>query len=574
MKKIIFLLTAIMTAFVCVSSVFAAPIDAEVNNLSVTAQSDTVTVSGSVTPARECKLSYMIVYPGKTQTDVTAENFSETVAAVGEITADAEGSFSTSFLIKDNTPSDTAVDIDTYYPRTYKAYLTLDGFAVYKSVDFQFTGSAYVSQIIKKINGAKTAGDTALMQTLIDNYYEKLYIGNTVYEQKIKTDAEKNTEFIRLFTAMPQISETDFTELEAQFTDAAVTTLVNKAVADEEIAEIISTYATELKLEGTSEYMTYTTIIGDSLKKEVRAYAIGKTFASAQEFADGFKKFTVLRSINGVLGWDNIRQTIEANYAVIGINLGTILSTDSKSEIYGRMVNQNYADYPAVVKGFNTAVTESRKKPTPGSNTPGGGGGGSTGGNMGNSVPAGRVNDNTQEDKYFNDLGGFDWAEKAINNLAEKNIINGRGDNKFEPSSPVSREEFVKMIVLASGKYDESAEADFTDVNKNAWYYRYVASAFKNSIVSGMENGQFGVGQNITREDMAVIIARLMGYNAASEYNAGTFTDDSEISDYAKTAVAFASKMGIIEGADGKFNPKESLTRTEAAVVLSRFMSY
>lgn len=249
------------------------------------------------------------------------------------------------------------------------------------------------------------------------------------------------------------------------------------------------------------------------------------------------------------------------------------MSTDSKSDIYGRMINQNYADYPAVVKGFNAAIIASR-------GNKGGGGGSSTSGGSSSSgsssgVPAGRVNDtNTEENERFNDLSGFAWAKTAINRLAEKNIINGRDDNKFEPASAVLREEFVKMIVLAAGKYDESAQADFADVAKDAWHYSYVASAYKNNIVSGMDNGSFGIGQNITREDMAVIMARLMGYNASSDKYTADFTDAVDISDYAVTAVAYVSKMGLVEGTDGKFNPKESLTRAEAAVVLNRFLSY
>ena len=85
----------------------------------------------------------------------------------------------------------------------------------------------------------------------------------------------------------------------------------------------------------------------------------------------------------------------------------------------------------------------------------------------------------------------------------------------------------------------------------------------------------FGGNQSISREDMAVILAR-MANNAGIDINIAesTFSDANEISDYARKAVAALNGAGIINGVgDGKFDPKGITTRAQAAVVFDRFLN-
>ena len=64
------------------------------------------------------------------------------------------------------------------------------------------------------------------------------------------------------------------------------------------------------------------------------------------------------------------------------------------------------------------------------------------------------------------------------------------------------------MLVLALDLYDQSATCAFTDVQPQAWYASYVASAVQNGVIQGYDDGSFGVGKPITREEMAVIACR------------------------------------------------------------------
>lgn len=572
MKKLVSLYAAITVAAMCLMhTVFAAPLNAGAE-FTASASADTVTLKGAVTPSETHRIAYIALYPGKTADMTDANNFADAVAAAGEFETESDGSFDISFKVKDNTGG--ALDIKNY-PLKYSVSLSVDGYAFTKTEEFDFYGSEYTLEIIKLINAAKDAGDTAGMKSIIEKYYGALGIGNKIFEEKIKDSEPMFESFIKLFTAL---AKTDIGGIDGQFTDASVMSLVNAAETDGEISGLIGTYARELKLDGTTEYKTYTDIISDGLRKDIRTYILNHgDFTSVQDFADDVKQYTVMRAINGVIGWDNVRKAIEENAEILKVDLTLIKSTDDKADIYGRLIGRDFADYSAVRSAFMQAVTDSRNANphTPGKGTGGGGGstGGSGNGGGGNNFPAGLIVGNDSESKYFSDLDNYKWAETEINALAEKNIINGKSAGIFEPGSDVLREEFVKMIVLAADKYDGKASVDFDDISRDDWSYSYVASAVKSGIIAGIGDNMFGAGRKITREDMAVIIARLLN-GGTGESTESSFADSDMIADYAKPAVSWAERTGLLKGDEGRFNPKAALSRAEAAVVLYRCMSF
>ncbi len=173
-------------------------------------------------------------------------------------------------------------------------------------------------------------------------------------------------------------------------------------------------------------------------------------------------------------------------------------------------------------------------------------------------------------DFKFNDIESVDWAAESINSLLDKGIISKSEDGKFNPNNEVTREEFVKMMVVAMGVYDEHAASNLKDVDKNEWYAAYVASAEKAGLISGNDDGTFGVGDEISREDMSVIIYRAMAKLGLIEAaSGGDFADDSEISDYAKEAVYALKSLGILNGVgNNKFAPQGTATRAMAAKVI------
>ncbi len=174
----------------------------------------------------------------------------------------------------------------------------------------------------------------------------------------------------------------------------------------------------------------------------------------------------------------------------------------------------------------------------------------------------------------FTDLAGNEWAIEAINTLFEKGIISDNAEKKFRPNDNVTREEFVKMIIEALGLVHETYETDLKDVQPGAWYYPYVATAVEKGIVLGDENGYFHVGENISRQDMAVIIIRVLTkLEHPYETKSTKFADDADISDYARDAMYAAKNLAIINGVgDNMCAPKGTATRAMAAKVIYEMM--
>ena len=167
----------------------------------------------------------------------------------------------------------------------------------------------------------------------------------------------------------------------------------------------------------------------------------------------------------------------------------------------------------------------------------------------------------------FKDVDSVLWAKDAIADLYSKGIINGKSDSTFAPDDHILREEFVKMAVSFLGLEVTNANTAFSDVDSGAWYAPYISAAVKAGIINGYSESIFGVGNYITRQDVAVILSRIAKLQGSSEI---AFADEADISDYAKEAVQVLSANGIINGSDGAFMPKNNCTRAETAVMIHR----
>ena len=236
------------------------------------------------------------------------------------------------------------------------------------------------------------------------------------------------------------------------------------------------------------------------------------------------------------------------------------------------------ADNTSDIKNKIKKIIKDLEKHTSDVSSSGGGGGGGGGRNSGGgSVTGGAVVSNNllekTEDSYngrFADMSDSHWAKVAVESLASMNIINGYSDGTFGPDKTVTREEFVKMIVSAFSVTAKESELSFDDVPADFWASQYIYIAEANGIISGIGNGRFGVGQPITRQDMAVIMSRVADFKGIPVAGTGAeFTDSQAIADYAVVAVSRLAGAGIVNGTgNGSFNPAGSLTRAEAAKVI------
>ena len=167
------------------------------------------------------------------------------------------------------------------------------------------------------------------------------------------------------------------------------------------------------------------------------------------------------------------------------------------------------------------------------------------------------------ENTGFIDMTNHQWAVTAVNYLRDNGIISGKTSTQFAPADNVTRAEFAKILVNAIGIDVSGYESEFEDVKASDWYAPFVSAAAKSGIILGAD-GRFMPNQNITRQDMAVMIKRALNLDD-SEYKE-VFNDSAYISDYAQKAIFAVYKKGIMQGSgNGQFNPLSNATRAEAA---------
>ena len=176
--------------------------------------------------------------------------------------------------------------------------------------------------------------------------------------------------------------------------------------------------------------------------------------------------------------------------------------------------------------------------------------------------------------KEFADVEGITWAEKQIEVLAGKGFINGKSEGVFDPNAAITRAEFAALLTRLLALSGEVSSMPFTDVPSDAWYAEDVAAAFANGVVTGNSATTFDPNGNITRQEMAVMIGRVLseqGYVAADTTELTAFTDSNAVAAWAKSGVAMAAREEIVNGnPDGSFAPAANASRAEAAVMLYR----
>lgn len=168
----------------------------------------------------------------------------------------------------------------------------------------------------------------------------------------------------------------------------------------------------------------------------------------------------------------------------------------------------------------------------------------------------------------FADIDSSFWCYDAIYTLASRFILNGYLDNTFKPNENITRAEFAKIIVSATETLDVDAQAQFSDVTKEDWYYHYVASAVKNGYIKGYPDNSFRANEPINRADLCTVVYRCVK-DKLKVPEVVPFSDDSIIAPYAREGVYALKGNGIIDGVgDGSFAPLKPATRAQTAKII------
>lgn len=326
-------------------------------------------------------------------------------------------------------------------------------------------------------------------------------------------------------------------------------------------------------------------ILDDTFAEEVSAEAIREfmfpedvTSIAAEDVSVQFDLATLLAIANSA-GYVILSEATEyyVDKGIINVNAKSLKSIEKENlqyTLFKQLREANVATVEEFEETIKDLMSELLDEGSSSSSSSGSGGGKVNGGGYGGSSIGSttRPSAKPSEDKpvtpvTFTDMGTATWAMDSVSYLASHGVINGKGNNLFVPNDTVTREEFVKMIILAFNSSMSNAGCAFEDVDTNRWSYPYIVTASDLGLVTGVNETTFNPTGGISREDLAVILNRAYKLTGKTAGKASvSFSDAGSIAGYAKDAVATLVGLGVMNGVgDGKFAPKAVVTRAQAA---------
>lgn len=168
------------------------------------------------------------------------------------------------------------------------------------------------------------------------------------------------------------------------------------------------------------------------------------------------------------------------------------------------------------------------------------------------------------------------WAYDAISYVQAQGLMNGNEYGEFTPNFPMTRGMFVTVLGRLSGVEAGETASGFGDIPADHYAAPYAAWAKATGVMVGVGEGTFGVDSPLTRQEMAVALARyaqLRGAQAGS-FDLSAYRDADAIASWAQEGVAACSSLGLLNGADGAFDPAGTTTRAMGAVILQRLCQF
>ena len=178
-------------------------------------------------------------------------------------------------------------------------------------------------------------------------------------------------------------------------------------------------------------------------------------------------------------------------------------------------------------------------------------------------------NNNTPDNKpsYPTDIDGH-WAKSNIEYVYDHSLMNGYPEGIFAPENSITRAEFATVMSKFMELGEDSAAADkFSDVDGH-WAKGYIGALYSREIVNGVSDIEFAPDANITRQEIATILARAF---KLTEKSADVFADNDSIAEWASDFVYITKAAGYMQGDENNnFNPIANATRAEVATIIYR----
>ncbi len=542
---------------------------------------DTMHIYGYLTDRAENEVLLRVM-----RVDDEAELDTKTIYIEQKSTED-NGYYEFEVTLEDVAPDPLPTTLDGFEPTKYVYSVgVMNGTLDYDSAEIEFYGENYQNLAMKLINDAKSdlkAGSTSeldaaeAIKNVLDEAYSRLYLGAQGYEDYLEnaTDIESVMKYV---ANQPKVEA--LSDLKNQLNEAAMVTMLKDKKNDADgVKQMIENeeYRKALGINDTTALITYEDFYNLCGDKMALGYA-QSDFNSIEESTEAFEFAVISESLKECVTASQVKTLLTTNQEILEIDIKSYeLKNTELLKLAGFELNNDITE----IKDEILDIIADRKNNNS-SNSGSGGRGGSGGSMIGFVTPSAVEKPTTVPEKTtveFKDMADFDWAKASVEELAGKGIVNGRNTNTFDPSANVTREEFLKMLVLALEiPTDKTAVSSFADVNASEWYAEYVNTAFNKKIVNGVSSDKFGIGDSIKREDAAVITYRALDglalLNQEVEFEC-EFTDKNAISDYAYTAIAFMENNQLINGyEDGSFKAQGTITRAEAAVLIKRIIDF
>ena len=192
-----------------------------------------------------------------------------------------------------------------------------------------------------------------------------------------------------------------------------------------------------------------------------------------------------------------------------------------------------------------------------------------------------KVVQQTASQKFKDVSGSTKWASNSVDFMYGNGLVNGistKDPTVFGPNQSMTRAMLVTILYRAAGQPSVAGITNkFTDNKDGQYYYNAVLWASNNGIVNGATAKTFDPDGKITREQIAAILYRYAGSPTADTSALNSFTDRTQVSSYATTAMQWAVGNGIITGVSSNgrttLSAKNNATRAQVAVMLHRFLT-
>lgn len=174
----------------------------------------------------------------------------------------------------------------------------------------------------------------------------------------------------------------------------------------------------------------------------------------------------------------------------------------------------------------------------------------------------------------FSDMSSYSSYAGSVGLMTNLGIINGVGNNKFNPTGTVTRGEWITMLYRAAGSPAVYSSVSFTDVP--SWCKDAVQWAVQNGITDGIGNNKFGPDMTLDRMQIVTFMyrfAKLQGMDVSSTLYLSAYTDGNTVDTWAQPAMKWALQKGYLDPVSGKIQPKGTMTRVMVADCLARLLT-